>query len=90
MKVMFKEFGKEMSIENLSSGEKQVVFRGGFLLKDRNSSHGAIVMIDEPEISMHPTWQLNILEFFRKFFELGDGMLSCQNHLCDAFSICDS
>ncbi|MBU3171487.1 AAA family ATPase [Clostridium estertheticum] len=66
--VIFKEYDKEMPVENLSSGEKQIVFRGGFLLKDKKSSEGAIILIDEPEISLHPDWQMKIVNYFRKLF----------------------
>ncbi|RFB12722.1 ATP-binding cassette domain-containing protein [Bacillus sp. HNG] len=68
LKVYFKEFEREMSIENLSSGEKQIVFRGGFLLKDRQSTNGALILIDEPEISLHPDWQKKVLSFFQQLF----------------------
>ena len=61
--VLFEEFGKKMPIEKLSSGEKQIVFRGGFLLKNQKSLEGAAVLIDEPEISLHPKWQLEIMSF---------------------------
>ncbi|MCR6513358.1 ATP-binding protein [Clostridium sp. LY3-2] len=67
--VIFEENGIETSINKLSSGEKQIVFRGGFLLKDSNKADGAIVLIDEPELSLHPRWQMKILEFFRRIFE---------------------
>lgn len=70
--VIFKENNLEMSINKLSSGEKQIVFRGGFLLKDTNSNKG-IVLIDEPEISLHPTWQKKIVEFFRRLFQDENG-----------------
>lgn len=66
--IIFEESGKEMSISQLSSGEKQIVFRGSFLLKDRESSKGALILIDEPEISLHPNWQLKVLSFFKKLF----------------------
>lgn len=66
--VIFEEYGKEMSIDKLSSGEKQIVFRGGFLLKDKKSLEGAYILIDEPEISLHPKWQLKILPFIKKLF----------------------
>lgn len=75
--VIFEENGKEMSITNLSSGEKQIVFRGSFLLKDKKSSKGALILIDEPEISLHPSWQLKILTFFKKLFT-NEGMLTSQ------------
>jgi len=77
-KVVFEEFGKEMFIENLSSGEKQIVFRGGFLLKDQKSNKGVLILIDEPEISMHPNWQSKILEFYKKLFKDEQGNQSSQ------------
>tara|TARA_B100000949_G_C14275687_1_gene449379 strand:+ start:278 stop:1963 length:1686 start_codon:yes stop_codon:yes gene_type:complete len=66
--IIFKEHKNEMEIKHLSSGEKQVVFRGGFLLKDKESTKGALILIDEPEISLHPRWQLKILNFFKQLF----------------------
>ncbi len=71
--VHFDDHGKTVDINNLSSWEKQIVFRGGFLLKDKQSIQGSIVLIDEPEISLHPTWQIDIANFYKKLFtdELG-------------------
>ncbi len=77
-KVLFEEFGSEIPIENLSSGEKQIVFRGSFLLKDQKSNKGALVLIDEPEISLHPNWQLKILGFFKKLFTDENGIQTSQ------------
>jgi hypothetical protein len=67
-----------MTIGQLSSGEKQIVFRGGFMLKDKESSKGSIVLIDEPEISMHPTWQIEILDFYKALFVNSGQNLSSQ------------
>ena len=77
-KVIFEEYGKEMNIENLSSGEKQIVFRGSFLLKDKLSSKGALMLIDEPEISLHPIWQTKILNYFKKLFIDDNGIQTSQ------------
>lgn len=63
--VMFEENGKKMSIDKLSSGEKQIVFRGGFFLKDKEINNGINVLLDEPEISLHPNWQMEILDFYK-------------------------
>lgn len=52
--ILFEKNGKEIPIEALSSGEKQIVYRGCFLLKDVDATKGAFVFIDEPEISLHP------------------------------------
>ncbi|MGJ9384917.1 AAA family ATPase [Salipaludibacillus sp. CF4.18] len=67
-KIMFKEFDKDIPLEKLSSGEKQIVFRGAFLLKDQQSTKGSLVLIDEPEISLHPAWQQKILQYYTKLF----------------------
>lgn len=75
--VIFVENDKEMSIAYLSSGEKQVVFRGCFLLKDKMSILGSVILIDEPEISMHPLWQIKILSFFKMLFTV-DGTQTSQ------------
>jgi len=48
--ILFQKNGVDIPITNLSSGEKQVVYRGCFLLKDVNATNGAFVFIDEPEI----------------------------------------
>lgn len=77
-KVVFEEFGKRMPIEKLSSGEKQIVFRGGFLLKDKKSAEGSLVLIDEPEISLHPKWQLEIMNFLKTLFTDENGMQTSQ------------
>lgn len=65
---IFKKSDKTVKIGELSSGEKQIVFRGSFLLKDKESVKWAMVLIDEPEISLHPNWQENILDFYKKLF----------------------
>lgn len=76
--VIFEEYGKEVSIKDLSSGEKQIIFRGSFLLKDKKSNNGAMVLIDEPEISLHPKWQLKILEFYKRLFTDDKGVQTSQ------------
>ena len=76
--VMFSKFGKEFSIDQLSSGEKQIVFRGCFLLKDVNAIRGALVLIDEPEISLHPKWQMKILDYYKRIFTDADGNQTSQ------------
>lgn len=70
---MFEKEGKELEITELSSGEKQIIFRGVQLLKNKNSFKGANVFIDEPELSMHPKWEVNIYKYYKKlFFEGGN------------------
>lgn len=67
--VVFEKHGKKIYLEELSSGEKQIVFRGGELLKDKEVLDGNVILIDEPEISMHPRWQSNIFTFYSNLFK---------------------
>jgi predicted ATPase len=70
-RVEFEEFGRTTSITNLSTGEKQVVFRAGFLLRSLSEARSSLVLIDEPELSLHPEWQERIIAFYASL--LGDG-----------------
>lgn len=66
--ILFDKNGKTISIDKLSTGEKQIVFRGIYLLKNNKKLNGAAIMIDEPELSMHPKWQKNILKYYKDLF----------------------
>lgn len=66
--VLFEKSGKLVNIDNLSTGEKQIVFRGSYLLRNSHNLKDGIVLVDEPELSMHPKWQTNILRFYRNLF----------------------
>jgi predicted ATPase len=48
---------KEIELKQLSSGEKQIIYRVGFLLQDLGNIKGGIILIDEPETSLHPILQ---------------------------------
>lgn len=55
---------EEFDINELSSGEKQLFVRtlAIKMLEPENS----IILIDEPELSLHPKWQQKILEVYKK------------------------
>lgn len=67
--IIFRRGEEKISLDNLSSGEKQIIYRGSFILKDLNALKGAVVLIDEPEISMHPEWQKKIMDFYKRIFQ---------------------
>ncbi|MFI1454459.1 AAA family ATPase [Streptomyces roseus] len=50
--------GREVSLDRLSSGEKQVIR----ILVETLWASGHPLIIDEPELSMHINWQLDLLE----------------------------
>ena len=61
--------GKELiSIDDLSTGEKQIVFRGAYCLRNNGKLKNGLALIDEPELSMHPKWQRKILQYYRNLF----------------------
>lgn len=76
--VLFKKYGKLVPIDSLSSGEKQIVYRGSFLLQDINALNGAFAFIDEPEISLHPIWQMKIMDYYRSIFTNSSGEQTSQ------------
>lgn len=76
--IYFKKNGVNIPIDSLSSGEKQVVYRGCFLLKDVNATNGAFVFIDEPEISLHPKWQMKIMDYYKGIFTDENGIQTSQ------------
>lgn len=61
----FIEHGRVSSLDKLSTGEKQIVFRAGFLLRDLAALKHSVVLIDEPELSLHPDWQARIIGFYK-------------------------
>lgn len=76
--IKFTKNGKSISIDKLSTGEKQIVFRGIFLLKNSRVLENAAVMIDEPELSMHPKWQEKILQYYIGLFTSDNGAQKAQ------------
>jgi len=59
--------GKVFNINELSSGEKQLFVRA-MALRMLNANN-SIILIDEPEISMHPKWQQRIMKVYEKMGE---------------------
>lgn len=76
--ILFQKYGVDVPIADLSSGEKQIIYRGCFLLKDINATNGAFVFIDEPEISLHPNWQMKIMDYYKGIFTSEDGKQTSQ------------
>lgn len=76
--ILFEENGNEITLNNLSSGEKQIVFRGSFLLRNKLTSESAIILVDEPEISLHPKWQKKIINYYKNLFKNDKGIQTSQ------------
>lgn len=63
-KIIFEKNGKNFEMVNLSTGEKQIVMRGASILKNLKKLQDGVVLIDEPEIGMHPRWEKNIMKYY--------------------------
>lgn len=63
-KLVFKDQKKTLQLENLSSGEKQfllIIFKV-FLMEEKPY----ILLMDEPEISLHIDWQYELINVIRE------------------------
>ena len=67
MPIFENSAGEEFDINDLSSGEKQLFLRtlSIKMLEPKNS----IILIDDPELSLHPKWQQRIIEVYKKIGE---------------------
>lgn len=65
-KISFKSTinNKKLSIRDLSSGERQLVYT--FLKASIAAQNDAILLMDEPEISLHLAWQEKLIENLKK------------------------
>ena len=69
-----KENGDELSLTKLSSGEQQIIVLFFELIFETNNK--LVLMIDEPEISLHVAWQRELMDDFRKTVEIKNDSLS--------------
>lgn len=63
--ILFKE-GEAFDFEYASSGEKHLLFT--LLNISTKIKHNSLVLIDEPEISLHPNWQMKYVDCIKKVF----------------------
>jgi predicted ATPase len=69
-KIMFLDsLENEVHMNTFSTGEKQIIFRVGNLLRNLENLENAIILIDEPETSLHPKWQQKYLRFLLDTFD---------------------
>lgn len=65
---------KDIELQNASSGEFHLFTTMiGLMASTRSNS---LIIIDEPEISLHPNWQMKYLEFIRELFADTDRVTS--------------
>ncbi|EDN69753.1 ATP-binding protein [Beggiatoa sp. PS] len=60
---IFKSFCGPLILSNeLSGGEKQLYYKA--ILFDKLRPQNSLILVDEPETSLHPTWQQEILKLY--------------------------
>ena len=69
---------KKHGLDDLSSGERQILLLLVEIL--RRIKLGGIILIDEPEISLHPTWQRALVAALDKIIEQYDAQVIMATH----------
>lgn len=69
--------------ESLSSGEQHFIIQ--LIMMIFKADEGALILIDEPELSYHPAWQMDYLKNLRRIAELGDYQFILATHSAQIF-----
>ncbi len=72
------ELRQPLSLDKLSSGEQQLVYLLGLLIFDTQPKQ--LVLLDEPELSLHPAWQDDFLPLLQQICELNGCYLLMATH----------
>lgn len=65
--IFFYKNGEKIDFESCSSGEKHMIFALSGIMNNINQN--SLILIDEPEISLHPEWQIRYISLLKKVFE---------------------
>jgi len=78
-KVLFQDnSGNEFDISQLSTGEKTLLSKILYLFFENYKNK--IILIDEPELSLHPSWQNKILQVYKKFADKNNCQIIIATH----------
>lgn len=70
--------GQEFGVESLSGGEQQILSKVFPLFTD--SMKGHVILIDEPEDSLHPSWQTRLIPILRRCAQINDCQFILATH----------
>lgn len=65
--IQVQKMDKSLSINDISSGEYHLLI--SLISLFANIKYNSLVLIDEPEISLHPTWQMRYVTFLKNVFK---------------------
>lgn len=72
--ISFTKFQEEINAWDLSSGEKQMIAHLIPILENMDEEQDNLLLVDEPELSLHPKWQAKIINFYKSLFVNADGV----------------
>lgn len=77
--VLFKNNnGKEFDIDELSTGEKTLLSKVLYLFFQDYKNK--VILIDEPELSLHPSWQNRVLKIYENFAKVNNCQVIIATH----------
>lgn len=74
------EKGRTIPLPALSSGEQHLIVMFGHILFASGLSAGGLVLLDEPEISLHPEWQIAVTHALKKVAAINDCRMLLATH----------
>lgn len=70
--------GEKISIDDLSTGEKELLNKVFSLYA--SDIKDSVILIDEPEISLHPSWQNRIVKIYKNFAKQNNNQIIIATH----------
>lgn len=65
--LILKRKEKNLDINEISSGEYHILM--SFIGIYASIDHNSLILIDEPEISLHPNWQMRYISYLKEIFK---------------------
>ncbi|WP_375577659.1 AAA family ATPase [Marivirga tractuosa] len=64
--IEIRKDGSDITLDQVSAGENQIIMSLLRILS--NIRENSLILIDEPEISLHPNWQMKYIHLLKKMF----------------------
>lgn len=64
--IEIRKKGRDVTLDQVSAGENQIIM--SLLRMLSNIQENSLVLIDEPELSLHPNWQMKYIHLLKKMF----------------------
>jgi hypothetical protein len=78
--VVDRHHGSAIPLRGLSSGEQHLIVMFGRILFQRRPHTGRLILIDEPEISLHPEWQILLSQSLKEVTALNGCFMLLATH----------